>query len=114
MQVSSDEPAEAGGKDRREHSGREPGGHPSRHDSPPANRGSRLNIRGMLHYTLAAVTGFFVLTGFGITHPEIVAPATGGLLGTAVSYKIHLLLWGPFLVILALHIFVSTSGQRNS
>ena len=114
MQVSSDEPAEVGGQDRREHSGRKPGGYPSRDDSPPANRGSRLNIRSVLHYTLAAVTGFFVLTGFGITHSEIVAPATGGLLDTAVSYQIHLLLWGPFLVILVLHIFVSTSGQRNS
>ena len=68
----------------------------------------------MLHGTLAAVTVFFVLTGFGITHPEIIAPATGGLLNTAVSYRIHLSLWGPFLVILVLHLFVSTSAHGKS
>ncbi len=97
--------------------GTRPGGNPpagsSRFTAPGTNRSrSRSNTRKALHFTLAAVTGLFLLTGFGITHPEIIAPATGGLLDKAVSYQIHLLLWGPFLVILILHLFVTTSGHR--
>ncbi len=68
----------------------------------------------VFHWTFAVFTGFFVVSGFGITHPEIIGPMTGGLLGNAVSFQIHLLLWGPFLVLLVLHIFIATSRHETS
>jgi thiosulfate reductase cytochrome b subunit len=56
---------------------------------------------------LLALTLLIVLTGFGITHPSIIEPATFGLLQKSTSYWIHTLTWGPFLILLLLHIYLS-------
>ena len=64
---------------------------------------------------LLVLTLLILLTGFGITHPYIVEPATFGLLQKSTSYNIHTLTWGPFLILLLLHVYLSlphrTSGK---
>ncbi len=114
MQASSDDPDVTRDVGNQNKPGEEIHLHSPGYFSPAAtHKRSRFNSRSMLHYILAAATGIFLLTGFGITHPEIITPATGGLLNDAVSFQIHLLMWGPFLVILVLHFFVSASGQER-
>jgi len=56
---------------------------------------------------LLVLTLLILLTGFGITHPYIIEPATFGLLQKSTSYRIHTLTWGPFLILLLLHLYFS-------
>ncbi len=56
---------------------------------------------------LLILTLLILLTGFGITHPYIIEPATFGLLQKSTSYIIHTLTWGPFLILLLLHVYLS-------
>ena len=56
---------------------------------------------------LLALTLLIVLTGFGITHSFIIEPVTFGLFQKSTSYRIHTLSWGPFLILLLLHIYLS-------
>lgn len=67
----------------------------------------------MVSWALFALCFFFLLTGFGITEPGIVGPLTGGLFSKAVSYRLHTLLWGPFLVVLILHLYLSCRVFRS-
>lgn len=62
--------------------------------------------------TLLVLTLLIVLTGFGITHPSIIEQATFGLLQKSTSYIIHTLTWGPFLILLLLHLYLSLPSQR--
>jgi hypothetical protein len=62
----------------------------------------RLFIR-LVGWLLFGISVLLVLTGLGITRYEIITPLTLGILDKAVSYKLHVLLWGPFLILLILH-----------
>jgi hypothetical protein len=53
---------------------------------------------------LLLVSILFLLTGFGITQYQLVEKLTFGLLGKALSYKIHEILWAPFILLLLMHI----------
>jgi hypothetical protein len=44
---------------------------------------------------------------------EVITPLTLGLLDKAVSYKIHVLLWGPFLILVVLHVYLNTSPMKR-
>ena len=50
----------------------------------------------------------------GITRYEVITPLTLGLLDKALSYKIHVLLWGPFLILVVLHVYLNTSPKKRS
>ncbi len=67
----------------------------------------RLTYRKLVARTLLVLTLLFVITGFGITEPLLVRSLTFGLLDKALSQQIHFLLWGPFLIVLVLHIYYS-------
>ncbi len=61
-------------------------------------------IRRAVAWCLLAVTLFYMLTGFGISYSGIVGPLTLNLLGKAISFRIHDVLWAPFLVLLITHV----------
>jgi len=63
----------------------------------------RFFIR-LVSWLLGGISVMLVLTGLGITRYEIVTPLTLGILDKTASYKLHVLLWGPFLILLILHI----------
>jgi len=73
----------------------------------------RFTYRKLISWTLLAFTLLFLITGFGITEPWLVRPLTFGLLDKALSQQIHFLLWGPFLIVLVLHIYYSCSIFRR-
>ena len=74
----------------------------------------RLGKR-VLHWLLAAEAVILLITGLGITKYEIVETITFGLLTKNLSHKIHNAdgLWISFLVLLALHIFLSVRRKKN-
>jgi dolichol kinase len=61
--------------------------------------------RKTVHWLLVTVILLYIVTGYGITHYQIVEPATLGLLGKLWAFKIHDNLMIPFVVLLALHIY---------
>ncbi len=73
----------------------------------------RLFIR-LVGWLLFGISVLLVLTGLGITRYEIITPLTLGILDKAVSYKLHVLLWGPFLILLILHIIVYMRVQPKT
>ena len=63
---------------------------------------------------LLILTLLILVTGFGITYPYIIGPATYGLLQKSTAYVIHTLSWGPFLILLLVHIYLTfPEGTRN-
>lgn len=65
----------------------------------PADR-----IRAGVAWLLLAVTAVYLLSGFGITNQDIVGPLTGGFLGKALAFRLHDVLWLPFIALLVLHV----------
>ena len=63
-----------------------------------------MRLRPVLAWALLGVALLLLLSGFGITYPGLVGPFTLGLLGKASSQVLHTLLWGPFLLLLLLHV----------
>jgi hypothetical protein len=72
----------------------------------PADR-----LRAAVAWLLLAVTVVYLLSGFGITSQDIVGPLTGGLLGKALAFRLHDVLWLPFIALLVLHV-VWNIGRR--
>lgn len=67
--------------------------------------------RMLVAWLLLAVTAVYLISGFGITSQDIVGPLTLGLLGKALAFRLHDLLWLPFITLLVLHI-VWNLGRR--
>jgi len=56
---------------------------------------------------LLAMVTLYLLTGFGATSPGLVTPLTFGLLGKALAQQVHSLLWGPFIMLVLLHLYLA-------
>ncbi|MEI6293917.1 MAG: hypothetical protein WCP36_09540 [Methanomicrobiales archaeon] len=65
------------------------------------------DVKRLVMWLLGGVTILFLLTGFGITSQDMVTPLTLGVLSKSVSYQLHTYLWGPFLILFLLHIYLS-------
>ena len=70
--------------------------------------------RHIIAWLLATFSVLLVLTGLGITRYEVITTLTLGFLDKALSYKIHVLLWGPFLILVVLHVYLNTSPEKRS
>jgi thiosulfate reductase cytochrome b subunit len=74
----------------------------------------RWNLRRAVGWLLLALALLLVVTGLGITEFRTVEAVTFGLLGKALSFQLHSLLWIPFLVVLALHLLLTClAGKRE-
>lgn len=67
---------------------------------------NRLTIR-IAHWSLAIVTILFVVSGFGITEFRVIETITFGLLTKNLAFRIHEVLWIPFVILLVLHVYQS-------
>lgn len=72
----------------------------------PADR-----ARAWVAWLLLAVTAVYLVSGFGITNQDIVGALTGGLLGKALAFRLHDVLWLPFIALLLLHVLWNV-GRR--
>jgi hypothetical protein len=70
--------------------------------------GNDKTVRRMVAWTLALVTVLFLISGFGITSADTVTPLTFGVFGKSFSYIIHTYLWGPFVILFLLHIYLNS------
>jgi hypothetical protein len=70
-------------------------------------------VKRLVIWLLGGATILILLTGFGITAPELVTPLTLGLLGKSVSYQLHTYLWGPFLILFLLHIYLAQKKKTG-
>ncbi|MDD1665080.1 MAG: hypothetical protein LUQ32_06960 [Methanomicrobiales archaeon] len=72
------------------------------------------DLRRVIGWILLALALLLVITGLGITEFRTVEAVTFGLLGKALSFQLHSLLWIPFLVVLAAHLALSChAGKRG-
>ena len=67
----------------------------------------------VVHWSLLVLALLVVVTGLGITQYQAVEALTFGLLGKALAFKLHLWLWAPFLVVLALHVLLTSKTVRR-
>ena len=61
-------------------------------------------VRAWVAWLLLAVTAVYLVSGFGITNQDIVGALTGGLLGKANAFRLHDVLWLPFILLLVVHV----------
>ncbi len=57
-----------------------------------------------IHALITILVILYLVSGLGITQYQSVEPLTFGLLTKALAFKIHSLLFWPFIIVLALHI----------
>jgi len=75
--------------------------------SPPSKK-----IRRLVAWLLFIMTVLVLLTGFGTAEAAIVGSLTGGLLGKSLAERVHIYLWGPFIILLVLHMSLSLFPAR--
>ena len=68
---------------------------------------SLKTVRAGIAWILLCVTLLYLLSGFGITYPGIVGPLTADILGKALAFRVHDLLWIPFIALLAAHVLLN-------
>jgi hypothetical protein len=73
----------------------------------------QANVRSFVSILLGVVSVLLVISGLGITRFNLITPATLGILDKATAYRIHQYLWGPFLILLIVHVFYSTLSGRT-
>lgn len=71
------------------------------------------SIKKAVHWLLLVTTVIFLISGFGITQYRIVEAITFGLLSKNLSFKIHLNLWIPFVILLILHLIFKRSSRSK-
>jgi len=72
----------------------------------------RETLRGAVHYIFALATVVYIISGLGITEYQTVEPLTGGVLTKVLSFTIHQALLIPFVVLLALHIYLTLTAKK--
>ena len=71
------------------------------------------DVKRLVTWLLGGVTIIFLLSGFGITAPDLVTPLTLGAFPKSFSYQLHTYLWGPFLILLLLHIYLAQKKSSH-
>lgn len=71
-------------------------------------------IKQIIAWSLLVVTLLFLLTGFGIENSNIVTPLTLGILGKATSFKLHEVIWIPFIILLAAHLVFNVVLKKGT
>jgi len=71
-------------------------------------------IRKTVQWLLLAVTGLFLITGFGITEFRVVETVTLGWLTKSWALKLHDNLWIPFVILLVLHVGLPFIFKRKA
>ena len=64
-------------------------------------------IKKTVHSVLLVLTIGMVLTGLGIAEPGIIGPLTLGILSKLTSFRLHYILWGPFVIVLIIHVYLT-------
>jgi cytochrome b subunit of formate dehydrogenase len=74
---------------------------------------ARRDLQRAVGWLLLVLALLLVVTGLGITEYRTVEAVTFGLLGKALSFQLHSLLWIAFLVVLATHLLLSCRAGKK-
>jgi thiosulfate reductase cytochrome b subunit len=72
----------------------------------------QARVRSFVSILLGVISVLLVISGLGITRSNLIMPVTLGILDKATAYRIHQYLWGPFLILLIVHVFYITLSAR--
>ena len=72
-----------------------------------------INFRRFVRRMLFLVSGLVILSGYGITHYQVVEKLTLGYLDKAGSFQLHGFLAEPFIFLLLLHIALTSKFIRR-
>ena len=64
------------------------------------------SARRFVHYLFLIVTLVYLFSGLGITEFRTIGPLTGNLFTKTVAFNLHYALTIPFIILLALHIYL--------
>ena len=73
---------------------------------------NRMVIK-IVHWSLAVVAILFLISGFGISEFRVVETITFGFLTKNLAFRIHEVLWIPFVILLFLHMYQSIRRNKN-
>ena len=73
----------------------------------------QARVRSFVSILLGIISVLLVISGLGITRSAFIMPLTLGFFDKATAYSVHLYLWGPFLILLIVHVFYSTLSGRT-
>ncbi|UUX93509.1 hypothetical protein [Methanoplanus endosymbiosus] len=62
-------------------------------------------VKKIIATMLLIMTVVLLISGFGITHYNIIESLTFGILDKPLSYRIHTMTWGIFLILFILHVY---------
>ena len=65
-------------------------------------------LRKLVHWSLLILAMVMVVSGLGITESRLIEAGTFGLLHKANAFKLHLALWIPFVLLLLIHLVLTT------
>ena len=71
------------------------------------------NLREWVHTSLLVATFLFLVTGMGISEPNLINAITLRLLTKETSYKIHSWLLYPFTVLLVTHLYLTIAPKKK-
>jgi hypothetical protein len=73
----------------------------------------RSIIRRIVAWLLATTVLVFLISGFGITEFRVVEEATFGLLTKPLAFKMHEVIWIPFLMLMITHIYLGITRKKR-
>jgi len=72
-----------------------------------------FRIKKIIASMLLIMTVTLLISGFGITHYGIITPLTFGILDKPLSYRIHTMTWGIFVILLILHVYFPFAKKKE-
>lgn len=72
----------------------------------------RSIIRLTVTWLLAITTLVLLISGFGITEFRVIEAATFDLFTKPLAFKLHEVIWIPFLVLLITHIYLGITRKK--
>lgn len=64
-------------------------------------------IKKIVHFALIILVLLVIISGLGIIYYQIIYTVTLGILNKDLAFKIHTLIFLPFLIVLVFHSFMS-------
>lgn len=74
---------------------------------------NKIIINRIIHWSFTAFIIFYIMTGFGISHFQIITPITFGLLSKPIAFQLHSYLIFPFIILLILHILITLKWKSR-
>jgi len=76
-----------------------------------ADKRKRSPVRSWIKWLLLVTAVLFLISGFGISEYRTVETLTFGLFSKTLAFKMHEIIWIPFVVLLLAHVLYSSVSK---